>query len=68
MLERLNGEVKRRADVVGIFPTENSITRLVGAILLEHDAYAIQKRYMSLEWPATMSDNPPIRLPAIAGE
>jgi putative transposase len=67
VLERLNGEVKRRADVVGIFPNENAITRLVGAILLEqNDEYAIQKRYMSLESLATMSDNPPVRLPAIA--
>ena len=68
VLERLNGEVKRRSDVVGIFPNEKAITRLVGAILLEqNDEYAIQKRYMSLESLAGMSDNPAIRLPAIAG-
>ena len=65
VLERLNGEIKRRADVVGIFPNEAAIRRLVGALLLEqNDEYAIQKRYMSLESLAAMSENPPIRLPA----
>jgi putative transposase len=65
VLERLNGEIKRRADVVGIFPNEASIRRLVGALLMEqNDEYAIQKRYMSLESLATMSENPPIRVPA----
>ena len=65
VLERLNGEVKRRADVVGIFPNDKSIVRLVGALLMEqNDEYAIQKRYMSLESLAAMSENPPIRLPA----
>ena len=65
VLERLNGEIKRRANVVGIFPNEAAIRRLVGALLMEqNDEYAIQNRYMSLESLATMSENPPIRLPA----
>lgn len=65
VLERLNGEVKRRADVVGIFPNDKAIVRLVGALLMEqNDEYAIQKRYMSLESLAAMSDNAAIRLPA----
>jgi putative transposase len=65
VLERLNGEIKRRANVVGIFPNESAIRRLVGALLMEqNDEYAIQNRYMSLESLALLSENPPIRLPA----
>jgi transposase-like protein len=67
-LERLNGEIKRRTEVVGIFPNEAAITRLVGAILLEqNDEWAVQRaRYITLETIAPMSDNPLVSLPAVA--
>jgi putative transposase len=68
-LERVIGEVKRRTEVVGIFPTEAAITRLVGAILLEqNDEWAVQRaRYMTLETMAPLSDDPLVSLPALAG-
>ena len=67
-LERLNGEVKRRTDVVGIFPNEEAIYRLVGAILLEqNDEWSVQRaRYMTLETIATLSDDATVSLPAMA--
>ena len=66
-LERLNGEIKRRTNVVGIFPNENAITRLVGAILLEqNDEWAVSRRYMTLESIAQTSDNPTLKLPTVA--
>jgi transposase-like protein len=67
-LERVNGEIKRRTEVVGIFPNEDAITRLVGAILLEqNDEWAVQRgRYMTLETIAPLGDDPTVSLPAIA--
>ena len=64
----LNGEIKRRTDVVGIFPSEPAITRLIGAILLEQsDEWATQRaRYMTLETIGSVSDNPTVSLPAVA--
>ena len=57
-LERLNAEIKRRADVVGIFPNDAAIVRLVGALLLEqNDEWQLQRRYLSLEGLGGVSDS-----------
>jgi transposase-like protein len=65
-LERVNKEIKHRADVVGIFPNDESIIRLVGALMLEQtDEWAAQRRYMTLETLAPISNDPFVSLPGV---
>jgi putative transposase len=65
-LERLNAEVKRRTNVIGIFPNDKAIIRLVGAMMLEqNDEWSLQRRYMQLEGLLSLSDNQPARLSAV---
>ncbi len=66
-LERVNAEIKRRTDVVGIFPNDAAIVRLIGALLLEqNDEWQLQRRYMQLEGLQVVSDNGLHRISAVA--
>lgn len=65
-LERLNAEVKRRTNVVGIFPNEGAIIRLVGAMMIEqNDEWSLQRRYMQLEGLQSLCENQSARLSAV---
>ncbi len=65
-LERVNAEIKRRTDFVGIFPNKAAIVRLVGALMLEqNDEWQLQRRYMQLEGLKTVSDNQMHRISAV---
>ena len=68
-IERLNSEIKRRTEVVGIFPNEAATTRLVGALVLEqNDEWAVQRaRYMSLETIAQTADDAAVSLADMTG-
>jgi transposase-like protein len=67
-LERLNGEIKRRTQVVGIFPNEDDVTRLIGAILVEQDDEGAVRRarYLTMKTMAPLSEDPIFKLPAVA--
>jgi putative transposase len=66
-LQRLNAEIKRRTNVVGIFPNDASIVRPVGAMMLEqNDECSLNWRYMQLEGLQTLSHTVPTGLAAVA--
>ena len=66
--KRLNGEIKRRTDVVGIFPNDDAVIRPVGALLLEqNDEWAVQhSRFTTLESIVPIGDDPLVSLPTLA--
>ena len=66
--ERLNGEIKRRGEVVGIFPNDAAVTLLIGALLLEqNDEWAVLRaRYMKLVTIIPMSDDPIVGMSVLA--
>lgn len=65
-LERLNAEIKRRINVVGIVSSEAAITRLIGALLPEqNDGWQLQRRYLPLEGLQALAENQTARLSAV---
>ena len=63
----LHAEIKRRTNVVVVFPNEDSITRLFSAVFLEqNDEWAVSRRYITLESIAHGSNNLTVKLPAVA--
>ena len=66
-LERMDAEIKRRTNVIGVFPNDPSIKRLVGAVMLgQNDGWPHDRRYMQLEGLQSLSDTAPTRLSAVA--